>query len=298
MYLCVPATLSQLVAPLGRYTWLDRNSLPSVLPTTQVSVIHDQVQEPALSRKNADNGSPADVAFEMSCAGLTSAAALHCPCAGIGQRCADQTSICNADHKCVCDSALGYQDAAGKHCIRYPTTTPFTYPTCPVCPACPTVTCPTCPTTTTATCPTTATTTTTTMTTTTKPTTTTTAPAFPACSAAGATYDGINTVACGDCFFITDVKTITIMADGSGVSVCTFLLIGSPGSTLQINPVTVTLLSCAVTTLIIEKVAYCIGTTGFTNSISVAASSMSIALYSNFAPASVTFQVSVIPPTG
>ncbi|XP_055330643.1 uncharacterized protein LOC129583004 isoform X2 [Paramacrobiotus metropolitanus] len=141
---CISPAPCQLVVPLGKFTWLDRQSLPSALPTTPSTPINGRVLVPALSRKTADNGSPADVAFVESCKGMTSAAGLQCPCAGIGQRCADPASVCNARRQCVCDDALAYQDSSGTRCIRYPTTTPFT---CREenCPPCSATTCARCP---------------------------------------------------------------------------------------------------------------------------------------------------------
>ncbi|XP_055356239.1 mucin-5AC-like isoform X1 [Paramacrobiotus metropolitanus] len=207
-------TTGQQVLPLGIFSFFGQTARQSPAPTllTAAPSSSAQADTPALTRKLVDVGSPADVTFEMSCAGSTSRAALSCHCAGIGHRCADSASICNANGKCICDPSLSYQD--GSKCVRYPTTTATTTTTCPSAITCPSTTsCPVCSATTPA-CPTTPTCptvpTTTSSTTTTTMTTTTTTPLDTRCATSGILSGGGK---CGGCVQLTLATTTTLQLD-------------------------------------------------------------------------------------
>ncbi|XP_055332511.1 integumentary mucin C.1-like [Paramacrobiotus metropolitanus] len=209
--------------PLGTFVYLNGIFAPLSTPAPAANP-SNQINDPALSRKLADNGSPADTAFEMACAGPTSDAAINCPCAGIGHRCADPASVCSATRKCICDGALGYLDSTGTKCVTYPTTTTSTSAPCPSCPA--------------LTCPTTTSTTSTTTSTTSTSTTTTKAPTT-TCTAAGAVVNsntGYQQTTCGACVELTSTsKTVNINGVDNKDSVCAYTFIAPAGSSVQID---------------------------------------------------------------
>ncbi|XP_055344594.1 uncharacterized protein LOC129592554 isoform X2 [Paramacrobiotus metropolitanus] len=266
--LCFTDTVRcQLALPLGRFGLLSPN-LFFTTPTTLAPP--GQVDVPAVSRKLADNGSPSDVAFETSCSRFTSSAALKCPCAGTGQRCADALSVCSAAHKCVCDSSRGFADSTGTKCIPYNIPTTAAATAAPVtCPVCPSITCPTtvsatsatCPTTSTSTSVTTSTTTATPTTTTPTATTTTTTAPDTRCATNGYYFNalaGTPSRLCGGCLFATvsAPATITFVQDSALFANCLFNVFGPPGSGKLSVKVTSSTLACTGTIVVINGNRY------------------------------------------
>ncbi|XP_055344570.1 uncharacterized protein LOC129592536 isoform X1 [Paramacrobiotus metropolitanus] len=276
----------QPALPLGKFIYLP-NNFPIILPPAPAALSTIPVDIPGLSRKLADNGAPADVAFEMSCAGARSNAKLNCPCSGVGQPCADPLSVCSSTKKCICDSSVGFPDSTGTKCQAYATYAPPCATKCPVCPpvttcpvtTCPTTTCPatTCPTTKLTTspttcpaCPTTTTTTTMSTTTTTTPTTTTTtttAPPSPKCAAAGVTRSPAvafppNSVItpCGKCIFLdaaSTSNTFTVQTQGSYVAYCTWIIIAPPGTAITISSTNFAFQDCSTAFVYLNNKQYC-----------------------------------------
>ncbi|XP_055356240.1 integumentary mucin C.1-like isoform X2 [Paramacrobiotus metropolitanus] len=296
-------TTGQQVLPLGIFSFFGQTARQSPAPTllTAAPSSSAQADTPALTRKLVDVGSPADVTFEMSCAGSTSRAALSCHCAGIGHRCADSASICNANGKCICDPSLSYQD--GSKCVRYPTTTATTTTTCPSAITCPSTTsCPVCSATTPA-CPTTPTCptvpTTTSSTTTTTMTTTTTTPLDTRCATSGILSGGGK---CGGCVQLTLATTTTLQLDAGSTSMgfCLYEIVGPPGSALTLTRTSNTLVS-GQAHIIINGNAYSSSTgipyPAVPPTISLPASSAGVLLIGNPNLGSVIFTVSAAPAT-
>ncbi|XP_055342323.1 integumentary mucin C.1-like [Paramacrobiotus metropolitanus] len=292
--------------PLGRFIWLNQATIPSPV-STPTSAPASQVENPALTRKLVDNGSPSDVAFEAACAGMTSKAALRCPCSGVGQRCADPVSVCSATKKCICDSALGFSDSTGTKCVRYTTLAPVTYPPCPsvTCPAC---TCPatigpttastacptiTCPTATTTACPTLSTTPTTTTTTTT-PTTTTTAATVQdqRCETNGIYQNGFISpqelagMACGGCIFPDSTgKPLSYPTNPQYGANCLWSIVVPPGKNIRVVPGTFNLMA-GFDAVILNGVLYNVGSPFPAGGVNVMASVTAIYFRANIATSS------------